>query len=242
MPDAVEPAAAEPGAGARWGMGDALLGTALVLVVPAVVGAVALGVAGVEDADDVELWAVAFLQTPLWIGLFGVPWWATMRKGARSLRRDFGLELRWKDVPLGLAVGLVTQIAIGILLLPIYELLGIDADDVGRAAEEITDRAEDPFGVVCLLLVVVLAAPVFEELFYRGLWLRSVEKRWGAAAGIVVSSLVFALMHFQFVDTIALATFGAVAAVLTVRSGRLGPAIVAHLAFNLTAVVSLLAG
>lgn len=225
----------------RWGMGDALLGTLLVLLVPSIVVVIALGIAGVEEADDVALWASALLQIPLWVGLLGVPVWATMRKGRQSLRLDFGLEWRRSDLVLGVVVGFAAQFALGILLLPLYRLLGIDEDKVGEAARQLADRAEDPIGVIALLLVAVVGAPIFEELFYRGLWLRAIERRAGTAAAVVGSSLVFGLMHFQWVDTIALAGFGAVAAVLTVRTGRLGAAIAAHFVFNLTAVVTLLA-
>jgi membrane protease YdiL (CAAX protease family) len=48
-------------------------------------------------------------------------------------------------------------------------------------------------------------------------------------------------VHFEPYDLPALIGFGAIAAVLTVRTGRLGPAIWAHVAFNITAVVGLLA-
>ncbi|MBA2438666.1 MAG: CPBP family intramembrane metalloprotease [Acidimicrobiia bacterium] len=89
---------------------------------------------------------------------------------------------------------------------------------------------------------MAVAAPLFEELFYRGLWLRAVERRWGTGWAVVTSSLVFGLIHFQVYDLPALIGFGLVVAVLAVRTGRLGPAIWAHVAFNLTAVISLLAG
>jgi membrane protease YdiL (CAAX protease family) len=93
---------------------------------------------------------------------------------------------------------------------------------------------------VLLVAIVAIAAPVVEELFYRGLWLRSVERRLGTAAAVGVSSVVFAAVHFQPYDFPALLGFAVVVAVLTVRTGRLGPAIWAHVVFNLTAVLNLL--
>jgi membrane protease YdiL (CAAX protease family) len=129
-----------------------------------------------------------------------------------------------------------------VLISALYPLLGIDPDQVGTRAEELTSSATDTLGVVLLVAIVAVAAPLFEELFYRGLWLRAVERRWGTGWAVVTSSLVFGLIHLQVYDLPALISFGLVAAVLTVRSGRLGPAIWAHVAFNLTAVVSLLAG
>jgi len=222
-------------------MGDAVLGTVLSLVVPTVVAIAALVVTDRDDLDGIPLWATALLQVPLWAGLLGAPLWAAYLKGRRSLAADFGLRMRPLDVPVGLAAGFLGQIALLVLLSIAYHLLGIDVDEVGKTAEELTEGATDPVGVVLLIVIVVLAAPVFEELFYRGLWLRAIQRRAGTVVAVVGSSFLFGLIHFQLYDLPALVGFGAIAALLTVRTGRLGPAIWAHVAFNLTAVVGLLA-
>jgi membrane protease YdiL (CAAX protease family) len=231
-----------PGGPVRWGMGDALLGTLLTIVVPAVVVLPVLAATGRDELTGVPLWAVALLQVPLWAGLLGAPLWSSFAKGRRSLTADFGLRMRWSDVPLGLAAGLGAQLVLLVVITALYRAFGIDLDKVGTSAQELTAGATDVVGVVLLVAIVAVAAPLFEELFYRGLWLRAVERRWGSAWAVVVSSLVFGAIHFQIYDTPALVGFGVVAALLTVRTGRLGPAIWAHVAFNLTAVVSLLAG
>ena len=226
----------------RWGMGDAILGTLLTLLVPTLVVVAVLGVTGRRDLDGLSLGATALLQVPLWAGLLGAPLWSTYGKGRRSLSLDFGLQMRWSDVPLGIAAGLGTQMALVVVVAVLYQVLGIDLDKVGTSAEALTASATDVVGVVLLVAIVAVAAPLFEELFYRGLWLRALERRWGTTAAVVVSSLLFGAIHVQPYDLPALVGFGLVAAVLTVRSGRLGPAIWAHVAFNLTAVISLLAG
>ena len=226
----------------RWGMGDALLGILLTILVPTLVAAVVLGATGRRDLDGISLGAVALLQVPLWAGLLGAPLWSTYGKGRRSLAEDFGLRMRWRDIPFGLLVGFATQLALVVLIAVLYPLLGIDPEQVGTSAEELTSGATDVVGVVLLVAIVAVAAPLFEELFYRGLWLRSVERRWGGGWAVITSSLVFGLIHFQLYDLPALIGFGLVVGILTVRTGRLGPAIWAHVAFNLTAVVSLLAG
>lgn len=240
-PAAGEPAVPPDGATVRWGMGDAVLGLVLTIVVPTVVAVVVLVATDRDDLDDIPLWATALLQVPLWAGLLGAPLWASYLKGRRSLADDFGLRMQPMDVPLGLAAGFVGQIVLLLLLSLVYHLLGVDLDRVGETAEELTEGATDAVGVVLLVLIVGLAAPVFEELFYRGLWLRAIERRAGAVAAVIGSSVLFGLVHFEPYDLPALIGFGAIAAVLTVRTGRLGPAIWAHVAFNITAVVGLLA-
>ena len=76
-------AAGEPGAEVpvRWGMGDALVGTLITLLVPLAVGVIVLGATGRQDFDGIPLWGTALLQVPLWAGLLGAPLWATRHKG-----------------------------------------------------------------------------------------------------------------------------------------------------------------
>lgn len=225
----------------RWGIGDAVVGVVASLTLALLVSGVALAVMGEEGFDDLELWATALLQVPLWLALVGVPLLATHVKGRGSLAVDFGFRQRWSDVPLGLLLGLALQFALGIVLQVLYPLLGIDLDRVGESAEELTGAATDAVGIALVVLIAAVGAPVVEELFYRGLFLRAVQRRFGDLAAVVAPALVFGLVHFQLFDLVPLVAFGVVMGVVTLRSGRLGLAVWAHVAFNLTAVVSLLA-
>ncbi len=49
-------------------------------------------------------------------------------------------------------------------------------------------------GLSGLLLMVVLA-PVVEELVFRGLLYRMLREQWGIAASVAVSAILFSLMH-----------------------------------------------
>jgi hypothetical protein len=226
---------------ARWGMGDAVGGVALSLVLSIAVSSAVIAVFGLDafEFDHLALWATVLLQVPLWGSLLGVTVWACRTKGSGSLRADFGLWMRRSDVVVGLASGLVAQIGLLIVLVPIYRVLGVDPDDVGKTANDLADRAPDAFAWVCLFVLVVAAAPFFEELFYRGLLLRAIRKRYGDAVAVVGSGVIFGAIHFEPVATLALALFGMVLAWLAVRTGRLGPSIWAHVAFNLTTFIGL---
>ena len=226
----------------RWGMGDALGGTLASLLVPSLVAVVAFAIFGVssKESDHLALWAVFLLEIPLWGVLVGVAVYAARRKGSGSIVRDFGLSMRWSDVPVGIGAGLLAQVALNIVLIPLYDLFHLDRHDVGNAARDLADRAHGVTNALILIVMVVVIAPVVEELFYRGVWLRSAERRLGIVGGVVLSAVVFGIMHLQGIDTFALVGFGLVAGALAARSGRLGPAIWAHVAFNATAVISLL--
>jgi membrane protease YdiL (CAAX protease family) len=225
----------------RWGLGDDAVGILASLVLSIIGVGVVLGITGDDTTDDLDLWVTAFLNIPLWLGLLGAVSYASRRKGLGSLRDDFGLWFRWPDLPVGLLAGFAGQLAIIVVTFPVYKLLGVDTDEVGQTAQDLADRAVKAPDVVALLVMVVLIAPVVEELFYRGLLLCSMERRWSSAVAVVASSAVFAAIHFQAYDLLPLFLAGLLFGTLRVRSDRLGPSICAHMAFNLTAVISLLA-
>jgi membrane protease YdiL (CAAX protease family) len=188
-----------------------------------------------DALTDAPLEVIALLQLGLVIGLLGGPAWATYRKGARSFAVDFGWRFNRRDPLLGLGAGLGTQIVlIPLLYVPIRWLVD-DADDLGGPARELAERAHGA-GILLLIVSVVVVAPVAEELFFRGLLLRALHRRFGSVVAIVGSSVVFGLVHFQLLQFPALMVVGVVNAVLTLRTGRLGPAVCAHVAFNAAAV------
>jgi membrane protease YdiL (CAAX protease family) len=86
-----------------------------------------------------------------------------------------------------------------------------------------------------------VAAPVVEELFFRGLVLRSIQARYSDWLAVVGSAVLFALVHFQPVQLPALLLFGIVVGYLALRTKRLGMSIFAHAGFNATTIVYLLA-
>jgi membrane protease YdiL (CAAX protease family) len=88
--------------------------------------------------------------------------------------------------------------------------------------------------------MVVVLAPVVEELFYRGLVLRAFERRLGPAPALWLTALWFAAAHFQGIQFPILLGVGLVTGLMTQWTGRLGPAIAAHVAFNALTVAVLL--
>jgi membrane protease YdiL (CAAX protease family) len=231
-------------AGARWGLGDAL-GAWLAGFVAAQVGfGIIQGATGrdADEMDDLPLGLSFVPQLGLWVGLLLVPLVVVRLKG-RGPVADLGLRARWSDLWRGGSVGAALQLlVIPLLYWPLLELLGKDTEDLEGPAREITDKVHGVGGVVLIVLWVAVLTPIAEEVFYRGLLLGGLRKRglppWAA---ISVSALLFALSHLQGLQLPALFLFGAAAALLVHRTGRLGPAIAAHMAFNGVTLVVLLA-
>ena len=121
---------------------------------------------------DLPLHYGLLLQVPFWLGLIGGPIYAVIRKG-RTLREDFGVWMTWTDIPLGLAIGVFTQVVLVAVLYKILFLF-IHDQDVSAEARKLTDRATTPAQVALLFVIVVVGAPIAEELFFRGLALHAI--------------------------------------------------------------------
>lgn len=224
----------------RWGMGDALIGLLVAYTAGAIGLAIVLAVTGAADADALTLPQAALTYPPLWLGFVGVPVWAAATKG-RGWIRDFGVAVRPSDIPLGIAAGIAAQLVlVPLISYPFLELFGKTFDDLERPARQLADKAVGGGGQLVFILIVVIGAPLAEELFFRGLWLRSSIRRLGTAGGLVLTSVVFAATHTQTLQFPALVGAGAVFGYLAIRTGRLGPSVAAHMAFNATSAVSLL--
>jgi uncharacterized protein len=224
----------------RWGFGDAALGFLISLVLGQVVGAIVVALSGETDTDRLSIGWMALANTGLWAGFVGWSWLVARRKG-NGLVRDFGLRIEARDVPVGVFWGLVSQfVIVPLIYLPIIQFTSLTWDDVSEPARDLSDRASGPVGVALLVLFVGICAPICEEIFYRGLVLRSLERSIGVWPGIVATGVIFGAAHLQPIQFLPLAIFGAVLSWLVIRTGRLGVAIAAHMTFNMLAVVTLL--
>jgi membrane protease YdiL (CAAX protease family) len=226
----------------RWGLGDAAVGWLLAQVGGFVAIVIVAALSGIraESSEDLSLGWLAVAQLGLWAGLGGVPLLAARLKG-NGVVADFGFRAKLVDPAIGLGVGLGTQfVLVPALYIPIFWLFDVTSNDLEEPARGLTDRATDPFGVVLLVLVVGIGAPIIEELFYRGLLFRSLERRFGEGwVPVAGSAALFAGSHFQPLQFPALALLGVVLALLVRRTGRLGPAIATHMVFNLVTVTFL---
>ena len=229
----------------RWGLGDAAVGWLIGFSAASIVTLIVFSAFGYTQADidhhRVPLVVDAISFPPLWLGFVGVPIWAAATKGNGWIR-DFRVRFRWIDAPIGIVAGLVAQfVIVPLVAVPVLWASGKSADDLAKPAHDLADRAHGSLGIAIFALIVVVGAPFAEELFFRGLVLRSFEKRYGVAIAVAATSLVFGITHFEALLTLPLAAAGAVFALLAVKADRLGPAVFAHMTFNGATVVSLLA-
>lgn len=98
-----------------------------------------------------------------------------------------------------------------------------------------SDRAA-PF--IANFVVVAGVAPFVEELTYRGLGYSAVRDWRGQTAAVVVTALAFGLAHGLVVALPVLTIFGAILAVLRLKTQSLYPPVILHSVFNGAALVA----
>jgi membrane protease YdiL (CAAX protease family) len=221
----------------RWGTSDAvlvLLGTQLVSFVWA--GLMIVLFYGGEVSDPLPISLLVLANVGLWIGYGGGPILVSRVKGWGPVA-DFGARASLLDIPLGLIAGVATQVVVlPLVYFPISKLVD---DDPSGSARELVDSIDNPVAAVLFILSAAVMAPLVEELFFRGLLLRALERWLGSVPAVVVSALVFAAVHRELIVLPGLFVFGVIAAVVTLRTGRLGPAVAFHVGFNATTLVVL---
>jgi len=84
------------------------------------------------------------------------------------------------------------------------------------------------------LFAICIWVPVIEELFFRGFLLRLFIRRLGTFSAVVVSSMVFAVLHGHIGLLIPLFICSIVISLLYIRAGSIYPSIAAHAGGNLS--------
>lgn len=202
------------------------------------VGAAALAVSGHDANGDVPIWLTMLGALGLWIPTLVGLQFTSQRFGLRSIVRDYGVSFRPVDL-LGIPVGVLTQLVlIRLLYWPLKSWWPdtFSSPKVEESARNLYESA-DGLWLIGLVLLVVVGAPVVEELLYRGLLQNAFRRRVSDGAALAVVALWFALIHFRPVEYPGLIVVGLVLGTCALVTDRIGMSIVAHCAFNATGLI-----
>lgn len=179
-----------------WGVGDAI-GVFGLSFVATVVATIVLGPVLNDALPQAVADAVYGPLTLVILGAVTVGWVRVRSHGAVRLltgpRRASGRDIL---LALGLGVGAVVVITVGlgVLLALLLELFGLELPVV---QQDLREAARDPQTAPIFVVSAMVIAPVFEELFFRGMLFPAIAKRLGLWAGIVLSALVFGIVHLN---------------------------------------------
>lgn len=155
--------------------------------------------------------------------------------GSRASGVSFGDGVGLRRVSPGTAVRAGITVAVGARLLTgaygvALKALGVDLST--QAADPTKLLPGGSLGVAFTVLLVVVLAPVAEEIVFRGVLLPVISDKWGVFWGVTLSSLIFTAMHLVPYTMPPILLLALALSWLFFRTRSLWPAIVAHAAFN----------
>ena len=216
---------------ARAGIGCFLL----VWLAGAVAQVVTLAAFGSTDGE-VPIGVLGATLIAGWsVSLVGV-WLASQHIGSGDVGNDIGIRFAPIDV-IGIPIGIGAQLLlVPAVYLPLRAVWPETFSDsrLSETAEDLVERAQASSNLTVALLcaLVIIGAPVVEEVLYRGLLQRPLLDRFGAPLVVIGVAAVFAFIHFRPVEYPGLFAAGLVFGVCAWRTSRLGMAIAAHIGFN----------
>ncbi len=179
--------------------------------------------------------------------------WYTLGKYGIDTDR-LGLAWNWRAVRQGVLWG-----GLAFLITPLVELLSmgvlrlvLGAPAFGRLMDwERQTVALDSWlatlqpGIIMLgfILVVAVAAPIGEELFFRGFVFNLLRHRTSFTSAVWLSAALFALLHASVKNFLPILVIGVLLARLYARTGSLWSSVVMHGTFNfLSAMAAIILG
>jgi membrane protease YdiL (CAAX protease family) len=136
-------------------------------------------------------------------------------------------NLSFKGILLAIGCAILFYFLLDKLLDPFFDsIFTTSAEEYQKSITALRQYPVANFIRTCLL------APVVEEILIRGCILDSLQKRYGLIIALLVSSLVFAILHFNFVQTLSAIICGLILGLLYAYTGSLFACILAHFLYN----------
>ncbi len=147
------------------------------------------------------------------------------------IRKPFGVYIR------AILLGIVGQFAIQYLLSLLMMIIPESWLDALSQNNEALSTGSEAINFIA----VVLLGPIFEEILCRGLMLGAMKRAMPKWIAVVLSSLIFGILHANPIGIIYATLFGILLGFIAVKFNSILPAIICHIAFNATSL-SLLGG
>ena len=200
-------------------------------------GSVVISVLGYASADVVPTWVLALSALTLWGPYIGVLLWVSKRHGSGNFAQDFAIRFQVKDL-WGVPLGIASQLLLVVLVTLPFQLMFpslFNKEAVEKRANDLFDAAQGAW-IVLLFVIVVICAPLVEEIVYRGFIQHNLAAAYGARISLFLASFWFAAVHLQLAELPGLFAFALVLGLCFSRTKRLGLSIVTHVSFNATAL------
>ena len=191
-----------------------------------------------DDISNMPMWVIGLNLVAMWT-VFMTVMPRLLPFEDRHPRFTFSTWFTARDFFVGVPLGIFGQIVLAnVVNWPLSRLFPdtFSFEEVSQRAEDISSAAPGAWKFVLVILVVV-GAPIVEEIVYRGsvqTQLVTVVGRW---SGVFITAALFALIHLSPVEFPALFAFAVLLGLIRQWSGTLGAPIITHMAFNATGLL-----
>jgi membrane protease YdiL (CAAX protease family) len=170
------------------------------------------------------------LQAVVFIAAGGLLWRFRVRPERVQARSDY-----FSAIAMGVGAGLAAFL-LSLLMGALLKLLGFPVREQSWVLELLRDR-DEVLGLAPWMVVIV---PVSEEIFFRAYVFRTLSQRTGLAAGLVISSIMFAAVHLNPSGFFIYFAIGMVLAYVYRRSSNIAAPIAGHIVHNSLVLSALL--
>ena len=227
----------------RIGLGYLALSWVTCYALAVVVSGVLLAATGTAGSGiDQPTWVVGLSALGLWLPFLAMLRYTSNTRLTGDIRRDYYLRFSWSDV-WGIPIGVASQLVlVNLVMWPLREAFPdvFDPADVERRARGLVDAATGAW-IVVLAVVVAVGAPIVEELVYRAYLQARLEPLTSRTWSVIIAAAWFTIVHLEPVEFPGLFAFALVLGVCFARTKRIGLSLIAHVAFNVTGLVLVLA-
>jgi uncharacterized protein len=199
------------------------LGAGILMSIPA-------ALAGVEPDGDLSTFGNVTVQLATALGFLLVPMAIAARRGAATLREILA-RLGVRRFAPSAVKWMAAAVAAYLLFAMAYSLLIVPPEQ-----EDIADG----FGAVPVqILLIVIAAPISEEVCFRGMLFGGLRERLPRFAAALLSGVIFGALHaLTGLSAVPpLIAFGFVMALLYEKTGSIVPGIILHMLNNSVALL-----
>ena len=214
-----------PSIAQSWVILGIMIGTALFLVPALVFGALVSGI----DFSGMSFGAQILITTLLGTG---IPCWIIYHLRKKKTNIDsfsFTIE-NPRIIPLIVLVAIPLNLGIAG---PLVELVPMNDFFRDMIREMMREMASDQG--LWMFIALVIAAPVLEELIFRGIMLDGLLRIYSPTKAVIVSSLLFGLIHLNPAQFVGGALVGGFMGWVYVHTRSVMATILIHASFNLTA-------
>lgn len=198
-------------------------------IVAQILVAIPLALAGFTYGQDVAT-MVVLIGVQLFV-LGGALAWLR-RRGKLSWRLLGPVRPAWRHVAIGLGIGVSGFVITAVIVEVVNRVFG-----PFEVPEQSLLESTSQGGATAVLggLAAVVLAPVVEETIFRGALFQSIRSRIGLWPALVLSSMLFAIVHLEVFSAVSLVAFTVLGIWLAGafhRTGSLVVPILGHAGFN----------